>query len=237
MKSWASWKSLCIIAGTVLATLSWQACNPSSSPFPDVSTQVYLDTTGTVVNLDSLRNELTKFQGKTVKFERRATCAGCIVDVEVTRISKTDDIDPDAGPSTPRQIALFKNTDARDTTEMYHFEPGKTYVLQIGAATPGGPAVYSMIELSSGRTGRLRVVASGHVVGCLPKHVPGWSKVGFANCTDHAWGTTFRESALTDFGPLKAMIVGAETAITHRFRGEMAERTAWFSCDYGCCTA
>lgn len=236
MKSWASWKSLCTIAGAVFASVIGQGCNPSSAPFPDVSKQVYLDTTGTVVNVDSITNQLTLFKGPTRSFERRATCPGCVVIVEVTRIGKTNDIDPDSGPSPARQIALFKNTDARDTTEMYHFLPGRSYVLQVGRGLTGA-AVYTFIELPLAHTGILRVTARGGVTGCTPRHAPGPSKVGFANCYDHAWDPSFPGSALIDFHALRVMAVAIRDRLAMAFHGEMAERSAWFSCDYGCCTA
>lgn len=237
MKSRASWKSLCITTATVVGSVVGQACNPNNPPLPDVSKQVYLDTTGTIVNVDSIKDQLTQFKGKTVSFERRATCAGCIAVVELTRIGRTNDIKPDDGPVPARQIALFKNTDATDVTEMYHFEPGKTYVLQVGRDGATGAAVYSMIELPLAHTGSLRVVARGRLTGCTPHHPPGWSKVSFANCADHASDPSFPGSALIDFNKLKTMVTAFANSLAHGFRGEMAERTAWFSCDYGCCTA
>jgi hypothetical protein len=236
VKSWASWKSLCTIAAAVFGSAVSQACNPPSPPVPDVSTQVYLDTTGTVVNLDSIRNQLTQFKGPTVSFERRATCAGCVVKVELTRLGKTRDIKPDDGPDPARQIAYLKNTDTTDSTEMYKMAPGQTYALQIGRSKSGA-ADWSVVEIPPGHTGVLRVTAHGPITSCTPHHTPGLSKVTFANCDDHAGDVFFPGSAMIDFKALKAMLTGMAKSFAHPFRGEMLERRAWFSCDYGCCTA
>lgn len=210
-------------------------CVGAPAPGPEVVTEVPLDTTGVAVNLDSVRAQLTRFAARPVRFTRRATCAGCTADVEVQRTGRTNDIKADDGPATPRQIALITNVDARDTTEMYHFEPGKQYAFQIGRDRGTGAATYSMIEIPLGHTGRLRLVAGGRVTKCTPIHEPGRSKVSFGYCTDYAASDAWVGSSMVDFASVRAGFLSAiRMLLPDRF---LAERAGWFSCDSGCCTA
>ena len=210
-------------------------CVGAPAPGPEVVTEVPLDTTGVVVNLDSVRAQLTRFASRPARFSRRATCPGCTADVEVRRTSRTNDIKADDGPTTPRQIAVITNLDPRDTTEMYHFEPGKQYAFQIGRDRGTGAATYSMIEVPPGHTGRLRVVAGGRITKCTPTHAPGWSKVSFGYCSDYAASDSWLGSSMIDFASVRDLLVSAiRLVLPDRLA---LERAGWFSCDSGCCTA
>jgi hypothetical protein len=233
----ASWKRLWAAAAAAVTLWVSESCKNPPAPAPDLSVQINLDTTGTVVNADSLRAQLNKYVGKTVHFSRRGKCNGCVVDVTLKRIGKTYDIKALDGPVTPRQIALLHNSDAADTTEMYNMAPRHDYVLQIGRDSVTHASTYAVIELPLTPTGPLHVVASGTVTGCHPGHASIFSKVSFAYCTDDAINPAFEGSAMmSELGTIRSAIATVRRFFA-RARTETLERRGWFSCDSGCCTA
>ena len=168
----------------------------------------------------------------------------CTVQVKIQSLNRTQDIYPDAGPTTGRPIARIENQDPTDAEGLFGFRPSTEaeYVFWVDRDPSLGAARLTVLWVPRSGGGRVRAGFQRDLKLCHERHGrPKVSDVDFyeykhgaLDCT--VPGATVRRSvkeasliSLRPFVALYARVMGL-------IGGEMIADGAWIDCNSGCCT-
>jgi hypothetical protein len=251
MKRWSAVpRAVAVWAGIVVAVAAYACASQSFSVYPLLYPPGDWDTAlppGVDPSPNQFVNTLNASPlGDSVHTRTRpGRCVvPCTVQVKIQSLGRTQDIYPDAGPTTGRAVARIENLDPTDAEGLFGFRPSTEaeYVFWVDRDPSLGAARLTVLWVPRTGGGRVRAGFQKNLRLCHPRNGRRMvSDVDFYEYKHGAYDCTIpgvtvrrpiKEASLISLRPFVALYA----RVMGLMRGETIADGAWIDCNSGCCT-
>jgi hypothetical protein len=251
MKRWSAVpRGVAVWAGIVVAAVVYACASQSLSEYPLLYPPGDWDTalpSGVDPSPSQFVNTLNASAlGDSVHIRTRpGRCVvPCTVQVKIQSLGRTQDIYPDAGPTTGRAVARLENQDPTDAEGLFGFRPSTEaeYVFWVDRDPSLGAARLTVLWVPRTGGGRVRAGFQRNLRLCHPRNGRRMvSDVDFYEYKHGAYDCSIpgvsvrrqvKEASLISLRPFMALYARVKGLLF----GEMIADGAWIDCNSGCCT-